>query len=77
MHDSDMCAGVGVDNPRDKWVYDTTQFDNILKKLKVVRHIKITISAALTKFRFTMSNNCSHLFLVILWLFLSARVAIS
>jgi len=27
--------GVGVDNPRDKWVYDTTQFDNILKKLKV------------------------------------------
>ncbi|RLM62079.1 PIN2/TERF1-interacting telomerase inhibitor 1 [Panicum miliaceum] len=27
--------GVGVDNPCDKWVYDTTQFDNILKKLKV------------------------------------------
>ncbi|CAN6302493.1 unnamed protein product [Urochloa humidicola] len=27
--------GVGVDNPRDKWVFDTTQFDNILKKLKV------------------------------------------
>ncbi|XP_025795696.1 uncharacterized protein LOC112875907 [Panicum hallii] len=35
MHDSDIYAGVGVDNPRDKWVYDTTQFDNILKKLKV------------------------------------------
>nr|CAB3502175.1 unnamed protein product [Digitaria exilis] len=29
--------GVGVDNPRDKWVYDTSQFDNILKKLKVPR----------------------------------------
>ncbi|KAF8780446.1 hypothetical protein HU200_001568 [Digitaria exilis] len=28
--------GVGVDNPRDKWVYDTSQFDNILKKLKVL-----------------------------------------
>jgi hypothetical protein len=41
MHDSDIYAGVGVDNPRDKWVYDTTQFDNILKKLKVVCHIKL------------------------------------
>uniref|UniRef100_A0A0E0K859 G-patch domain-containing protein n=1 Tax=Oryza punctata TaxID=4537 RepID=A0A0E0K859_ORYPU len=28
--------GVGVDSPHNKWVYDTTQFDNILKKLKVV-----------------------------------------
>ncbi|XP_006649306.2 G-patch domain-containing protein 1 [Oryza brachyantha] len=27
--------GVGVDSPHNKWVYDTTQFDNILKKLKV------------------------------------------
>jgi Pin2-interacting protein X1 len=35
MHDSDLYAGVGVDNPCNKWVYDTTQFDNILKKLKV------------------------------------------
>lgn len=43
MHDACLYAGVGVDNPRDKWVYDTSQFDNILKKLKVVRHIKVTI----------------------------------
>ncbi|VAI10034.1 unnamed protein product [Triticum turgidum subsp. durum] len=27
--------GVGVDNPQNKWAYDTTQFDDILKKLKV------------------------------------------
>ncbi|KAL5209032.1 hypothetical protein ABZP36_004655 [Zizania latifolia] len=27
--------GVGVDSSHNKWVYDTTQFDNILKKLKV------------------------------------------
>ena len=39
-----LYAGVGVDNPRDKWVYDTTQFDNILKKLKVVCHINYHFS---------------------------------
>lgn len=39
-HDSDLYPGVGVDSPRNKWVYDTTQFDNILKKLKVVRQVK-------------------------------------
>ena len=30
-----MRAGVGVDKP-NPWAFDTTQFDNILKKLKVV-----------------------------------------
>lgn len=30
-----MGAGVGVDKP-NPWAFDTTQFDNILKKLKVV-----------------------------------------
>ncbi|KAL5218546.1 hypothetical protein ABZP36_019230 [Zizania latifolia] len=28
-------VGVGVDSPHNKWAYDTTEFDNILKKLKV------------------------------------------
>ncbi|CDY38209.1 BnaA09g11800D [Brassica napus] len=31
----DTTAGVGVDKP-NPWAFDTTQFDNILKKLKVV-----------------------------------------
>ena len=61
-----LYAGVGVDSPHNKWVYDTTQFDNILKKLKVVRQVKDYLSVPPMKFRFTMSNNCSHLFLVIL-----------
>lgn len=39
-----LYAGVGVDSPRNKWVYDTTQFDNILKKLKVVRQVKDYLS---------------------------------
>uniref|UniRef100_A0A8R7VCH1 G-patch domain-containing protein n=2 Tax=Triticum urartu TaxID=4572 RepID=A0A8R7VCH1_TRIUA len=36
--------GVGVDNPQNKWAYDTTQFDDILKKLKVVWCIAILFS---------------------------------
>nr|XP_010933976.1 uncharacterized protein LOC105054209 isoform X3 [Elaeis guineensis] len=27
--------GIGVDNPSNNWVFDTSQFDNILKRLKV------------------------------------------
>ncbi len=40
-----VSAGVGVDSPHNKWVYDTTQFDNILKKLKVVWRVTITLFA--------------------------------
>ncbi|XP_028115580.1 uncharacterized protein LOC114313392 [Camellia sinensis] len=28
-------AGIGVDEPKNKWAFDTSQFDNILKRLKV------------------------------------------
>lgn len=34
-NDLKLGAGVGVDKP-NPWAFDTTQFDNILKKLKVV-----------------------------------------
>lgn len=35
-------AGVGVDKP-NPWAFDTTQFDNILKKLKVVMFVYIFV----------------------------------
>ncbi|KAL7183098.1 hypothetical protein ACSBR1_041721 [Camellia fascicularis] len=28
-------AGIGVDEPKNNWAFDTSQFDNILKRLKV------------------------------------------
>lgn len=31
-------VGIGVDNPANNWVLDTSQFDNILKRLKVVMY---------------------------------------
>ncbi|XP_010229284.1 PIN2/TERF1-interacting telomerase inhibitor 1 isoform X2 [Brachypodium distachyon] len=34
--------GVGVDSPHNKWAYDTTQFDDILKKLKVQTAAPVT-----------------------------------
>ncbi|KAK1289092.1 hypothetical protein QJS10_CPB18g00679 [Acorus calamus] len=30
-------AGMGVDKDANKWIFDTNQFDNILKKLKVAK----------------------------------------
>lgn len=35
-------AGVGVDKP-NPWAFDTTQFDNILKKLKVVMVVYVFV----------------------------------
>lgn len=37
-----MGAGVGVDKP-NPWAFDTTQFDNILKKLKVVMAVSVFV----------------------------------
>lgn len=35
-----LCStGIGLDKPNNNWILDTTQFDNILKKLKVVSAI--------------------------------------
>ena len=31
-----ITTGIGVDEPKNKWAFDTSQFDNILKRLKVV-----------------------------------------
>ncbi|KAK1264648.1 hypothetical protein QJS04_geneDACA024276 [Acorus gramineus] len=36
-------AGMGVDKDANKWTLDTNQFDNILKKLKVVMFFFIYI----------------------------------
>ncbi|KAF5935781.1 hypothetical protein HYC85_026910 [Camellia sinensis] len=33
--DQRICQGIGVDEPKNNWAFDTSQFDNILKRLKV------------------------------------------
>ncbi|GMP73285.1 hypothetical protein CsSME_00031079 [Camellia sinensis var. sinensis] len=35
VKDKQDTTGIGVDEPKNNWAFDTSQFDNILKRLKV------------------------------------------
>lgn len=45
-------VGVGLDKAANIWAFDTSQFDNILKQLKVVRYYAVTF---IVKFIFYLS----------------------